>query len=521
MPEHNDNVPAFYVPNYILCRFVSADDNSNGAFPTIENSYGLMMPDWLWRDLRRDLGDVLTGTAADQLVYPLCPTDLGRTVVLAQCALAAGEGDQVLKLIEHVGSDGLSKIFSDGTHTVLLTNVSPNWLGGGAGQTIGTGGPGGPPLEPDPNNLVAKSFAFPNATAILAQNRGVDPGFVPNEVDVFILDTKPANMKRVSEGIVDHLESCDTRLLDELVENNVPLYSAANPYYDMSDHGLFIAGIIRDIAPNAKIHLIEVLNKYGVGTTMSMAAGCAMVRALRRPNATPCVVNCSFTLSVPIDPQLVGWRGLLNATSHPEVGFFMKLLGDLAEKLMKQAGDFFGSILKFIGSEDGDSATVAIVAAAGNDTKEADRPPCPPRYPAALPSVLGVGAMENSNGAFSRASYSNIPDSPAGYGLMTLGTIRSVFTTSFPMVDGANKVLPPLNPPDSKELVPALMNGANLSHLAIWSGTSFAAPVVAGLLANMVSVPGVTLASALKDLRRSENTPPERTTGGEIVTVTQ
>ena len=34
-------------------------------------------------------------------------------------------------------------------------------------------------------------------------------------------------------------------------------------YYFMPDHGLFVAGIIRDIAPRARIRLVRILNDYG------------------------------------------------------------------------------------------------------------------------------------------------------------------------------------------------------------------------------------------------------------------
>jgi hypothetical protein len=42
-----------------------------------------------------------------------------------------------------------------------------------------------------------------------------------------------------------------------------------NPYR-MTDHGLFVAGIIHTIAPQAELHLIEVLNPYGVGDLESI-----------------------------------------------------------------------------------------------------------------------------------------------------------------------------------------------------------------------------------------------------------
>ncbi len=34
-------------------------------------------------------------------------------------------------------------------------------------------------------------------------------------------------------------------------------------YYKMADHGLFVTGLIRDVAPGAHIRLIRILNDYG------------------------------------------------------------------------------------------------------------------------------------------------------------------------------------------------------------------------------------------------------------------
>ncbi|MEO6063880.1 MAG: S8/S53 family peptidase [Thermoflexales bacterium] len=515
MSPNSDQMPAFYLPNHILCQFVSENSASDSAFSPRDDNHGLILPEWLWQEMQDVFHGNSTGHPAEQPVYPLVPTAAGRTVVLAQCTLSDAGDDAVIAILELLRVNGLPNSFSDGRVKLTLAAVSPNWFGGGAGQTIGTGGPGGPPLAPIPGDQVTKPFVFPNAALNLAPNRGLVPDFDPSHVDVFILDTLPKNIGSRAKGIVNHVESCDARLLKELVENNVPLYSAANPYYDMSDHGLFIAGIIRNIAPHSKIHLIEVLNEYGVGTTMSIAAGCAKVVQLRQSNATACIVNCSFTLSVPIDPHLVGWPLKVNTTRHPEVEFFMQLLGDHAATSMTRAGDLFGSILKFIGPEDEDSTSVAIVAAAGNDTKETDTNPCPPRYPAALPNVLGVGAMAGDQ----RAAYSNIPDSPGADGLMTLGAIRSVYlNATFPNV--VNGQVMPLTAPGTGPLVPAQTHPRSGANAADWSGTSFAAPVIAGILANMVSVPGRTLASA-QQLLAASVAELEPQTKGRIVTVTQ
>src|SRR3712207_9210754 len=42
-------------------------------------------------------------------------------------------------------------------------------------------------------------------------------------------------------------------------------------HYKMPDHGLFVAGIIRSIAPFAEIRLIRVLDDFGIGDMGAVA----------------------------------------------------------------------------------------------------------------------------------------------------------------------------------------------------------------------------------------------------------
>ncbi|MBK8834225.1 MAG: S8 family serine peptidase [Anaerolineae bacterium] len=75
--------------------------------------------------------------------------------------------------------------------------------------------------------------------------------------------------------------------------------------------------------------------------------------------------------------------------------------------------------------------------------------------PARLDTVLGVGALDKSG---MRANFSNAPDNPAAIGLMTLGSLVG------PMFDIDN----------------------NAMDFAEWGGTSFATPVITGLIAKLM-----------------------------------
>src|SRR5207253_7893683 len=67
--------------------------------------------------------------------------------------------------------------------------------------------------------------------------------------------------------------------------------------YPMATHGLFIAGIIRSLAPQAKLRLIQVLNNDGGGSVESIIQGLTL--ADRPGRSVPLVINCSFTLRIP------------------------------------------------------------------------------------------------------------------------------------------------------------------------------------------------------------------------------
>ena len=139
---------------------------------------------------------------------------------------------------------------------------------GGAPHNIGGGGPGSWPV---PANDIKKG-AWP-------EFRDADGRSLTQEsgagVHVAILDTAPRSqdldnalaqfgqnhpLLRSLWGAGNnplHLQPApagDLAVIDDYDELGHP--------YKMSDHGLFVAGIIRTIAPAASLHLIEVLNPY-------------------------------------------------------------------------------------------------------------------------------------------------------------------------------------------------------------------------------------------------------------------
>ena len=82
--------------------------------------------------------------------------------------------------------------------------------------------------------------------------------------------------------------------------------------YFMRDHGLFVAGLIRDIAPRARIRLIRVLNDFGGGDLYCLFAALTdLEQELVSGSIRRLVINLSLTIMPDIrrdDPDALGVR---------------------------------------------------------------------------------------------------------------------------------------------------------------------------------------------------------------------
>ena len=198
-------------------------------------------------------------------------------------------------------------------------------------------------------------------------------------------------------------------------------------------HGTFIAGVIEQIAPGCALQIVDVLSTYGDGSEATI--GTALVDlANQGPDEFVHFANLSF--------------GGYSPFGMPALAFAIAKL---------QA-----------------NGTV-VVASAGNDAT------CVPMYPAALPGVVSVGALDEDNIA---ANFTN-------YGpwvrASTLGV--DVVSSFFSDWNGAEDAPGGRDPDDFK-------------GWARWSGTSFAAPRVVATLARFVveNANNVTPQQAVVDL---------------------
>jgi subtilisin family serine protease len=193
-------------------------------------------------------------------------------------------------------------------------------------------------------------------------------------------------------------------------------------------HGTFIAGLILQVAPAASVYAVKVLDSHGVGDDLSVAAAIEQLPDID-------IVNLSL-------------GGYTDRDTAP-------LAIATALQAMREQ-------------------RTAVVAAAGN--QGASRP----FWPAAFEPVLAVGAVEQRDGSWTRADYSN-------HGAWVDATARgsnlqSTFTREKTKVaQGSTTSLTD----------PTIAFGG----WAAWDGTSFATPIAAAVLARTMSRNGLAAAA--------------------------
>lgn len=424
------------------------------------------------------------------------------SLVFADVRRQAPDAPTLIRSIEAVNAN-LPADSTPGASVPTLRAAGPNWLMTPAPENIGGGSPGAWPLAPGGTPPAdGGAFGLPDIPSAgrVWQNGG------DAAVEVVILDTAPACKALV--GAFNRLS--DHRMLRELLgaggvfgvdaaleilyasELGIDLpglndFRVRGHDYRMGDHGLFIAGIVHAIAPRVKIRLFEVLNEYGVGTLESIGRGLQILAEERAKKTSPLVINCSLGMTMPL-------------AGHPTDGldqlwtlFARKPLNqnDPQMRLLSLSLESMCAALA--------SPNVAIVAAAGNDGNDPDpdlekqglkRPQA--RYPAAFPTVTGVGALLKTG---QPADYSNTSDQPesVGYAAFGGGTAPVAAVGDVPVTDANDGMFGvyigdfPARPGETAV--------ANTTGWARWAGTSFATPIISAILARLAAESG-TLADA-------------------------
>jgi subtilisin family serine protease len=208
-------------------------------------------------------------------------------------------------------------------------------------------------------------------------------------------------------------------------------------HQDISNHGLFVAGLAHAVAPHSDIYLVRVLEDDGCGGLFTINKGIKMFmdETLQdRGTLRGTVINLSLGIHKPPKPSQFGLPEEVKSLEH-----------------MLESAVSLGAV---------------VVAAAGNDSfdKLPPRPPNQMEIPAQYPFVIGVAA---SNIESERGCFSNMGDvaAPGGDGEF-VGEER---TCALP---DCSKI------PDLCLI--SLAQDSSTGY-AYWVGTSFSTPLVSGL----------------------------------------
>jgi Subtilase family len=344
-------------------------------------------------------------------------------------------------------------------------------------------------------------------------------------VHVFILDTVPQNWESLRADFPINTSACtdESDTADCLLRKVLNLNSEFITEIEFSqeeedkqvppalngtrfdDHGLAIGGIIRSIAPEVSLYFVRVLNDYGVGSLASVQKGLDKVsEIIEKCHLQNVILNMSFEFGLAPQEEFRELASRLQSNYSPdrEIPF-----DDTSEGTDDGLKDIRAS-LKNLGLHYEDTTTVRdayaeltetaenmsdvekafnhlattaaregaipdLIAASGNYDKETASQASPglwARFPANDPLVIGVGAVPK-NASMSPASYSLIPDLTSWQGIYTLGGD----------INAENKT-------DPSGFILGLTS--NPPFVRWWAGTSFAAAIVTGTLAQYKSKGG-------------------------------
>jgi hypothetical protein len=380
---------------------------------------------------------------------------------------------------------------------VPIAIAAPTWLSGATGGT-GNGGQGCPLTPPLPVEDTCSRWhiELPDLPPDLQARTG-------DSVTVFILDSFPERgvIARAAQDAGD--DNWLLRNINETVTFDYSLLSGVQEAQNMldtqnafvgkdvygrhypiqlTDHGLFIAGIVRDVAPRARIECIRVLNDLCVGDTQLIAQALWRIyqrKALQSGDlyGKPVVVNLSLVIPTADEASSQGVDTTIGSSSDiwvnvwANVGYPLRSLSELGVIIAASAGN--EADLR----EDptGNRPSALYPAALGNP-------------PYSLNGIIPVGAVNSTGNAASYSCY------PGIRGVATYG--GEVPTVTPPQPPSANPIVRPSDtlrgiyssveyPPLSSDPPEQYYAAPNNHAWAYWVGTSFATPIVSALAARV------------------------------------
>ena len=331
--------------------------------------------------------------------------------------------------------------------------AEPNWLSGHPWDPTGSPwDPTGSPWDPTgssgtnsqsaPPELFLKQWAFQQIELTGAEQSGTGRG-----VRIGVFDTSPYDAR--STAVLDWVVEPSPLALQLA---NYPTPAEDNAQKDLSNHGVFSAGLAHAVAPYADIQVIRVLNDNNVGDLFSLNEALfdfvrANTRGQRPEGVLGAVINMSLGIRVPPD----------------EAGFNLPPEVQTLRIILRAAH----------------CAGIVVVAAAGNDSANLPQPE-PANLPANWAAVIGVAGAKQERGPGCFSDRGDLA-APGGHGPPGGGRPDDKDPTK---CAPANDVCGDQDCPTA--VIGPVIKTEHNTGFAYWSGTSFATPMVSGLAALVI-----------------------------------
>lgn len=387
-----------------------------------------------------------------------------------------------------------------------VLSAAPNWYTVASGLDYVGGSPSDPPTALRAATITPPTLTTSKPPAAAASIYVLDTGYAPDSASC------PAS----SATCASLVSQLNAQLFANTVTDETTTSDRYRADHAIREHGVFIAAMLRHLAPTAPIQLVRVLDDFGVGDTSGLLAGLATVF---KAGKAPSIVNLSLAVEPPLDCLITAWQYTYSAAGNGTQVYApancapgQALKVDAAHAfqllLLRPLGDPIMAL---------QSAGFVLVAAAGNDSRAAAPQHLGADVPAAYCGVSAVAATTAPVGSawqFSRdataglAAFSNLP------------AVRADGCVKLPGLEAGGTGLPMVAAGGATTTGHALVTeGTNLCSLFIhsqdylssatgagaWSGTSFATAVISGNLAQSAAfsgrapalVPGAPLAESL------------------------
>ncbi|GAC1615417.1 MAG: hypothetical protein NVS4B11_02350 [Ktedonobacteraceae bacterium] len=377
----------------------------------------------------------------------------------------------------------LEQLAKTGLHIV---SAMPNWLVTAAPLLYADGGAAVPPRPAPALDVAAPNNMLLGWRIVLADQTFPLDSKGGEDVLVAVLDTAhhPDRVRSAASRLelrrnwlLQRLAS-DLRNEDSSFSIEYDRYPISNDvrsgrdrygdakYYFMPDHGISVAGLIRDVTPRAHIRLIRILNDYGGCDLYNLFAALTdLERELVSGSIRRLVINLSLTIMPDIRRLPFLW---FDNRQWPTTQLYgvMRVLNHIEEGLRL----LFESLY---------AHGALVVAAAGNDSLHATQQglvPRPPRAPARYETTLGVTSVNSSFAPSNFANSASIP--PFDSGVATFGGDGSGAIDSNALPDAVRGIY----------LSPTFPTGEqNVSGWADWSGSSFSTAIMSGLATHLMA----------------------------------